>query len=313
MKKVLLMAILAAAFVGCEENNTPESSFIPTGVYFSYGTDDTRTGVADDTKTFVWTGGDQLGISCAEAEITNKKLTVPTAYDGEPKMRVQTGIEFNGKYANHTFNLYYPYNSGSSNPSFVQHTLPATQNGNVGANDFMWDQITTTVDQPEVGGTMRHPFAYVRFWVVATGSDAAVAGAKVNAISITADKGPLAGPFTADFNNFASNKVTFAGSTSNTVTLNAPMTILTKDQYSKKTVDGSTPVMIINPEGVNKSFDVTVFIDGSSPITTTFDMGSRKFEANNFYNIGLGGSFESGKFTLTVIDWERVTADVTFN
>lgn len=309
------MAILAAAFVSCEENNTPENNFIPTGVYFSYGSEDTRTAVSVENggSYFTWKAGDMLGISCAQAEITNKALTVPAKYDGERKMQVQTGIEFNGKYANHTFNLYYPYNSSNTVASYVRHTLPATQSGKVGNSDFMWDQITTTVDNPEVGGTMKHPFAYVRFWVVATGSDAAVAGKKVNSISITADKGPLAGEFTADFNNFSKNEVTFAGSTSNTVTMNAPMTILTKEEYSNKTVDGSTPVMIINPAGINTKFDVTVFIDGATPITTTFDMGTRKFEANNFYNIGLGGNFEAGEFTLTVIDWERVTSDVTFN
>lgn len=317
MKKVLLIAILAAAFVGCEENNTPESSFIPTGVYFSYGSEDTRTAVSVENggSYFTWNSGDKLGISCTQGEIANKALTVPAAYDGKRVMQVQTGIEFNGKYADHTFNLYYPYNSSNTTPSFVRSTLPATQNGKVGNSDFMWDQITTTVDNPVVSSTMKHPFAYVRFWVVATGNvnDAAVAGKKVNAISITADKGPLAGEFTADFNNFKNNKVTFAGSTSNTVTLNAPMTIMTKEEYAAKTVDGTTPVMIINPEGVSAKFDVTVFIDGSTPITTSFDMSGKAFKANNFYNIGLGGSFESGKFTLTVIDWERVTADVTFN
>jgi hypothetical protein len=42
-------------------------------------------------------------------------------------------------------------------------------------------------------------------------------------------------------------------------------------------------------------------------------MKGKKFEANNFYNIGLGGEFVNGKLTFTVIDWERVTLDVTFN
>ena len=327
MKKILALAILATMFVGCDEENTPEKNdFIPTGVYFSYGVDaTTRTSVKVDGNAtqFLWSAGDKLGISCEESnKVTNKQVSVAAEYDGLNKASIPTGIEFNGD-AEHTFYLYYPYKTSSTaypvNITSVRHTLKASQNGVIGANDFMWDKITTTVANPAVSSDMRHPFAYVRFYIVdveGNEEDVAVAGSSVTAITMTAD-GTLAGDFTADFNNFEKNQVSFGGSTSSSVTLipTNPLTILTETEYkeAKKSIPANYPVMIINPAGVGASFDASVQVAGMAPMKTKFNMGSRKFEANNFYNIGLGGSFVNGKLTFTVIDWERVTLDVTFN
>lgn len=317
-KRVLALAILAAVFVGCEEEKTPaDKNFIPTGVYFNYGTEDTRTSISvveNKVSYFLWNAGDKLGVSCTQSNVTNKEVAVPAEFDGQNRAAFNTGIEFNGNATDHVFNLYYPYNSTNNVATFVKHNLAATQSGKVGIHDFMWDQVITTKENPNARSTMQHPFAYVRFYVVDTDdADDGVDVAKtVNSITISAN-GTLAGDFTADFNNFAKNEVTFAGSVSNSVTLNAEMPIIHKSAYANKEITNDYPVMIINPTGVTNSFDVTVHINGAAPVKTTFAMGSKTFEANNFYNIGLGGDFEKDNFTITVIDWERVTADVTFN
>lgn len=325
MKKILALAILATMFVGCDEENTPEKNdgFIPTGVYFSYGVDaTTRTSVEvnGNATQFLWSAGDQLGISCAESNnVTNKQVSVAAEYGGKNVAKIPTGIEFNGD-AEHTFYLYYPYKTSSTaypvNITSVRHTLKASQNGVVGTNDFMWDKITTTVANPNVSSVMKHPFAYVRFYIVNTDAEnTAINNKTVSSITMTAD-GTLAGDFTADFNNFEKNQVSFGGTLSKSVTLTAPLTVLpSKEAYAeaKKEIPADYPVMIINPAGVGASFDASVQVAGMAPMNTTFNMGSRKFEANNFYNIGLGGSFVNGKLTFTVVDWERVTLDVTFN
>lgn len=332
MKKILVLAILATMFVGCEQDNTPEKDdFIHTGVYFSYGAEFTRTSLDADNggSYFLWKAGDKIGVSCEEAKVTNKEAVVATQYDNQRKAAFSTGIEFNGD-AEHTFNIYYPYKASTSaypvNPTSVRHTLSANQNGAVGAYDFMWDQVTASKENPVARGEMKHPFAYIRFYIVnvkekdengdIVNADVAVAGREVTAISMKSD-GTLVGDFTADFNNFEKNQVSFGGSTSSSVTLTPtePLTILTVKEYNeaKKDIPDNYPVLIINPAGVGASFDVSVQVAGMAPMNTTFNMGSRKFEANNFYNIGLGGSFVNGKLTFTVIDWERVTLDVTFN
>ena len=324
MKRILALAILATLFVGCDQENGTETtpadkSFVPTGVYFNYGDDDTRTSVSvnDGASLFLWNTGDQIGVSCVEAEVTNKAVAVDEQYNNQNRAKFTTFIEFNDKYTDHTFNIYYPYKASNSthpvNPTSVRHTLSATQNGVVGQHDFMWDQVTTTKEAPTARGTMKHPFAYIRFYIVDVDGKLAAAGAKeVSSLTMSADN-TLAGDFTADFNNFAKNQITFGGSTSNSIILNTPLTIYSLADYKAKTIDGKYPVMVINPAGVGASFEATIQIPGMVPLTTTFDMGSRKFEANNFYNIGLGGNFESGKFSISVIDWERVTLDVTFN
>ena len=322
MRRVLALAILAALFVSCEDVKTPEDqNFIPTGVYFNYGNEFTRTSVTSDgTKSsFLWAKGDKIGISCAESSVTNKETAVADEFAGKNRASIQTGIEFNGNYTDHTFNLYYPYKASSSTypvtTTSVRHTLLTSQNGKIGANDFMWDQITTTKSSPTVSSEMKHPFAYIRFYIVDTNDDKpTIKGKEVSAITMSAD-GTLAGDFTADFNNFDKNEVTFAGALSKSVTLTAKTTVLTKAEYSTatKNIPDDYPVMIINPNGVGASFDASVQIAGMAPQNTTFNMGNRKFEANNFYNIGLGGSFKDGKLTFTVIAWEQVTANVTFN
>lgn len=322
MKRVLALAILAMAFVGCEQENTPaDKNFIPTGIYFNYGSEDTRTSATVDNGTtyFLWTKGDKIGVSCSESAVTNKAVTVPDQYDGQNIAAFATGIEFNDAYTTHTFNLYYPHKTSSSaypvNPTSVRHTLSANQNGNIGANDFMWDQAVTTKEQSYIRGKMKHPFAYVRFYIVnIDDANTSINGKTVSSITMSAN-GTLAGDFTADFNNFAKNEVTFGGSLSNSVTMIADLTILSKAEYAeaKKNIPNDYPVMIINPAGVGASFDASVQVAGMPPQNTTFNMGSRKFEANNFYNIGLGGSFEDGKLSFSVIAWEQVTADVTFN
>ena len=323
MKKILALAILATMFVGCDEENTPEKNdFIPTGVYFSYGVDaTTRTSVEvnGNTTQFLWSAGDKLGISCEESnKVTNKQVSVAAEYDGKNEASIPTGIEFNGD-AEHTFYLYYPYKTSSTaypvNITSVSHTLKSSQNGVIGANDFMWDKITTTVAKPVVSSEMKHPFAYIRFYIVNIDEDdTSINGKTVSSITMSAD-GTLAGDFVADFNNFEKNLVNFGGATSKSVTLTAPLQVLSKAAYTeaKKSIPANYPVMIINPTGVGASFDASVQVAGMAPMNTTFDMKGKKFEANNFYNIGLGGSFVNGKLTFTVIDWERVTLDVTFN
>lgn len=324
MKKILALAILATMFVGCDEENTPEKNdgFIPTGVYFSYGVDaTTRTSVevSGNATQFLWSAGDKLGISCEESnKVTNKQVSVAAEYDGKNEASIPTGIEFNGD-AEHTFYLYYPYKTSSTaypvNITSVRHNLSSSQNGVIGVNDFMWDKITTTVAKPVVSSEMKHPFAYIRFYIVnIDNNDTSINGKTVSSISMTAD-GTLSGDFTADFNNFEKNQVNFGGTTSKSVTLTAPLTVLSKADYTeaKKSIPANYPVMIINPAGVGASFDASVQVAGMAPMNTTFDMKGKKFEANNFYNIGLGGSFVNGKLTFTVIDWERVTLDVTFN
>lgn len=324
MKKILALAILATMFVGCEQENTPENNgFIPTGVYFSYGIDaTTRTSVEvnGNATQFLWSAGDKLGVSCAESKDapTNKQVSIAAEYDGKNRAMIPTGIEFNGE-GEHTFYLYYPYKTSSAaypvNITSVRHTLSSSQNGVVGVNDFMWDKITTTVATPSVSSTMKHPFAYIRFYIVnIDDEDTSINGKTVSSLTMSAD-GTLAGDFTADFNNFDKNQVAFGGTTSKSVTLTAPLTVLSKTAYTeaKKNIPADYPIMIINPAGVGASFDASVQVAGMAPMNTTFNMGSRKFEANNFYNIGLGGSFVNGTLTFTVIDWERATMDVTFN
>ena len=322
MKRVLALAILAALFVSCEEVKTPEDqNFIPTGVYFNYGGEFTRTTATSGNGTtyFLWAKGDKIGISCTESNVTNKAVTVPDEFAGENRASFETGIEFNDMYVNHTFNLYYPYKASSSaypvNPTSVRHTLSANQNGKIGANDFMWDQVVATKENPTARSSMKHPFAYIRFYIVnIDDKNTSINGKHVSSITISAD-GTLAGDFTADFNNFAKNEITFAGALSKSVTMTADLSVLSKADYTeaKKNIPDDYPVMIINPNGVGASFDASVQVEGMAPQNTTFNMGSRKFEANNFYNIGLGGSFENGKLSFTVIAWEQVTADVTFN
>ena len=325
MKRILALAILATMFVGCDQENGTETtpadkSFVPTGVYFNYGDNDTRTSVSvnNGASHFLWNTGDQIGVSCAESGVTNKAAAVEEQYNNQNQATFMTRIEFNDKYTDHIFNLYYPYKASSStypvNITSVRHTLAAIQSGVVGKHDFMWDQVKTTKENPTAGGTMKHPFAYIRFYIVDVDGYLGNIGAEeISSLTMDAD-GTLAGDFTADFNNFAKYQVTFAGSTSNSVTLNAPLKIYSKSEYQNKTIDSQYPVLVINPNGVGDSFDATIQIPGMAPMSTTFNMGTRKFEANNFYNIGLGGSFDfGGKFTLSVIDWERVTLDVTFN
>lgn len=322
MKRVLALAILATMFVGCEQEKTPaDKNFIPTGVYFNYGDETTRTSVAVDNGTtfFLWNKGDKIGVSCVESNVTNKEIAVPEQFDNQNRAAFATNIEFNDVYTNHTFNIYYPYKTSSAaypvNPTSVRRTLSANQNGVISANDFMWDQITTTKENPTAWSNMKHPFAYIRFYIVNIDeTNTSINGRDISSISISAD-GVLAGDYTADFNNFAKNEVAFGGATSKSVTLTAPFKVLSKADYAtaKTNIPGDYPVMIINPAGVGASFDASVQVAGMAPQNTTFNMGTRKFEANNFYNIGLGGSFEDGKLSFTVIAWERVTADVTFN
>lgn len=322
MKRILALAILATMFVGCEEEKTPvDKNFIPTGIYFNYGIEETRTSATVDNGTtyFLWTKGDKIGVSCEQSNVTNKEIALPEQFDNQNRASFATGIEFNDAQTNHTFNIYYPYKASSAafpvNPTSVSHTLSANQNGNIGANDFMWDQVVTTKEKPSAWSNMKHPFAYVRFYVVnIDDANTSINDKEISSITISAD-GILAGNFTADFNNFAKNEVTFGGATSNSITLTAPLKVLSKSAYTeaKKNIPNDYPVMIINPAGVGESFDASVQVVGMAPQNTTFNMGNRKFEANNFYNIGLGGSFKDGKLTFSVIAWEQVTADVTFN
>ena len=116
MKRFIVFALLAAAFVGCEneKSNIPDW-FTPTGemVEIGFGEADTRVSLEfyDNKDNLIWADGDKLGIYSAEAASTaqgyatcaNVPATITKANMSTDKKSatVYPQIEFNGAVASH--------------------------------------------------------------------------------------------------------------------------------------------------------------------------------------------------------------------
>lgn len=186
MKRFIVFALLAAAFVGCEneKSNIPDW-FTPTGemVEIGLGEADTRVSLEfyNDKDNLIWADGDKLGIYSAEAASTaqgyatcaNVPATIAKAnMSADMKSAsVYPQIEFNGAVESHTFYVYYPWSTlGSTNaatPTIAGLQLPTTQNGEIAESTITWASKTVTPTNGKYGriGNLKlvTPFAYVRF------------------------------------------------------------------------------------------------------------------------------------------------------
>lgn len=361
MKKFYsIFAIAALMLAGCAEPDpvdpvTPdEEAQNKPAVYFTYGgvADMTRTAISPDKNAngatqFVWSEGDKVGVYCPYIGAANKQVTVSANPQTTPYYNavLRTNLQYKDE-ADHTFYLYYPYSTASSsdpNTLHIQGQIPTLQDGDLRKSDFMWDIVTSNANQQVtdgVEGTMVHPHAYLRFFVIdASTKDAnggsitgKIAGKKVQAITIEGDgSAAVAGTFMADLASFkrnvaspaASNKVSFT-SKSNSVTLGYPATpegtsdafwhVMNKEEYDNRasySID-THPVLVINPEGISgKSFKVYVTIEGMP--TFTASVSGKTVQNGTFYNITLGALKQSdGNLSLEVVGWEKKFGEVVF-
>lgn len=350
MKRFYTLFAMAALMLAACAEPEPEQPVVPTptpdeeaeqqkpAVYFTYGgeADETRTAIGsqkdpdteEPTTRFVWVAGDKVGVSCKELSAFNRSVTVP-ANPGTGEYfnaTFNTYLQFKDETTPHTFYLYYPYNANSSATStVVEGSIPSLQDGNMSKSDFMWDIVTTTATEPKKKGTMIHPHAYLRFYVVdvntTTNAEGGITGKTINAISIIGD-GALTGTFRFDLSTFNrekpyENKVMFTSTQSNAATLNYPAgaaynTVITQEQWGAKTVETNHPVMVVNPDGISgKNFTIDVAIEG----LPTFEakLSGKTIQSGKFYNIGLGALKQTdGKLKLSVIGWTEVQGEVVF-
>lgn len=348
MKKFYtIFAIAALMLVACAEPE-PVQPVVPTptpdeeaeqtpAVYFTYGgaADETRTAMGtpkdDGTSRFVWVEGDKIGVSCKELDKYNHMVTVPANTNGGEYYNTSfnTHLLFKDATTEHTFYLYYPYNTNSSASStIVEGSIPSNQTGDLSKSDFMWDIVTTTAENPKVSGKMIHPHAYLRFYIVDAstknneGAATSIKGLKVNAISIIGD-GALTGTFKADLSSFDrknpyNNVLQFTSTQSNAATLTYPEgaaynTVLDKTAWEGKKVVKEHPVMVVNPAGINgKNFKIDVAIEGLPVFEVA--LSGKTIESGKFYNISLGGLKQTdGSLKLTVIGWTEVQGNVVFD
>lgn len=342
-----LFAVAALMLAACAEPEpaqpvvltpTPDEEAVEKpAVYFTYGgeADETRTAIgsqnANGTTRFVWTAGDKVGVSCKELSAYNRAVTIPANPNPAEEYfntTFNTYLQFKDETTPHTFYLYYPYNPNSSSTSTnVEGTIPAIQDGDMSKSDFMWDIVTTTAAEPRKGGKMVHPHAYLRFYVVdantTTDVEGGIEGKTINAISIIGN-GALTGTFKVDLSGFDRNdpyakKALFSNTqSSNAATLQYPEgaaynTVISKDAWSAKTVETNHPVMVVNPDGISgKTFTIDVMLEGLPAFEAT--ISGKTIENGKFYNIGLGALKQTdGSLKLTVIAWNEVKGEVTFN
>ena len=347
MKKIYTIFAIAALMLAACAEPEPEQPVVPTptpdeeaeqtpAVYFTYGgaADETRTAMGtpkeDGTSRFVWVEGDKVGVSCKELEKYNHMVTVPANTNGGEYYNTSfnTHLLFKDATTEHTFYLYYPYNTNSSATStIVEGSIPSNQNGDLSKSDFMWDIVTTTAANPRVSGQMIHPHAYLRFYIVDAstkdnnGAATTIAGKKVNAISIVGE-GALTGTFKADLGSFDrknpyNNVLQFTSTQSNAATLTYPAdaaynTVLNKTAWESRKVEKNHPVMVVNPAGINgKNFKIDVAIEGLPVFEVA--LSGKKIESGKFYNISLGGLKQTdGSLKLTVIGWTEIQGSVEF-
>lgn len=342
-----LFAVAALMLAACAEPE-PEQPVVPTptpdeeaeqqkpAVYFTYGgeADETRTAIGSQnngTTRFVWVAGDKVGVYCPTLGEYNRSAVVPD-YTGTGEYfdaKISTKILFKDD-AEHTFYLYYPHNVKSlTNNTIVEGTIPSVQDGDLSKSDFMWDIVTASKNNPSPQGTMIHPHAYLRFYVVdvntTTTADGGIIKDKViNSISIIGD-GVLTGTFKVDLSTFSktetelyAKKIENFTSKSNVATLNYPAgaaynKVIDQAGWTAKTVEKNHPVMVVNPDGISdKNFTIDVAIEG----LPTFEakLSGKKIESGKFYNIGLGALQQTdGTLKLQVIGWTEVQGEVEFN
>lgn len=347
MKKFYTIFAIAALMLAACAEPEPEQPVVPIptpdeeaeqtpAVYFTYGgaADETRTAMGtpkeDGTSRFVWVEGDKIGVSCRELEKYNHMVTVPANTNGGEYYNTSfnTHLLFKDATTEHTFYLYYPYNTNSSATStIVEGSIPSNQNGDLSKSDFMWDIVTTTAANPRVSGQMIHPHAYLRFYIVDAstkdnnGAATTIAGKKVNAISIVGE-GALTGTFKADLGSFDrtkqyNNVLQFTSTQSNAATLTYPAdaaynTVLNKTAWESRKVEKNHPVMVVNPAGINgKNFKIDVAIEGLPVFEVA--LSGKTIESGKFYNISLGGLKQTdGSLKLTVIGWTEIQGSVEF-
>ena len=340
-----LFAVAALMLAACAEPE-PEQPVVPTptpdeeaeqqpAVYFTYGgeADETRTAIGSQdngTTRFVWVAGDKVGVYCPTLGEYNRSAVVPD-YTGTGEYfnaKISTKILFQDD-AEHTFYLYYPHNVNSlTNNTIVVGTIPSVQDGDLSKSDFMWDIVTASRKKPSPEGTMIHPHAYLRFYVVDVntkddeGAATNIVGEKINAISIIGD-GVLTGTFKVDLSTFSkkdlyAKKIENFTSKSNVATLNYPAgaaynTVIDQAGWTAKTVEKNHPVMVVNPDGISgKNFTIDVAIEGLP--TFEVKLSNKTIESGKFYNIGLGALKRTdGTLKLQVIGWTEVQGEVEFN
>ncbi len=184
MRKLMFMAVLALAFVACEnenENKIPDW-FTPTGEKVEIGIgDQTRVSLDYDGKqdNLRWVAGDILGIYCAEAAATTAQgyttcANIPATIKADAlsedrkSTTVYPEIEYND-VEQHTFYIYYPWsnsgNTSANEPIISGLQLPTTQYGDIAQSTITWTSKTVSKPYGRINDVkLVTPFAYVRFY-----------------------------------------------------------------------------------------------------------------------------------------------------
>lgn len=177
MKKILLLAAVAATWVSCQDekkcefpSNDPNEIRITSTIANIEPALDSRTTITGSTAA--WANGDALGLYCPQsmAPGVNVQYTV-SGIGTTPVWATTTPIYWANGTTSHTFLAYSPYASGNTDPAAVKLPAIGTQTGTIApAMDFLISNNLGTTGVTRAGGavglTFKHAFALIQLDLV---------------------------------------------------------------------------------------------------------------------------------------------------
>jgi hypothetical protein len=273
MKKVILVAAVAAMLAGCNKaGELDKQTTVVNGITFRGVATETRLDATDhetDGLVFTWEAeDDKIGMFALDEVGTRgtntayKALSSAASTDFEAVTRSET-IEWGTGL--HDFYAYYPYSeSAGSDATAVPVAVPSAQTqgsealAHITANNLVY---AATEDVEESDGAValafRHAFSVLNLRLSTTSGEA-----KVSALKLTFDDAAEVVAFATGSINIKTGALSVGETTSNTITLT----------LSPVLTVGTTPVdtyMLITAGHAGKTFDVVATINGEDVTVVT--------------------------------------------